>query len=470
MSTEKKLRIAVIGGGPGGYVAAIRAAQLGAEVVLIEKNKLGGTCLNVGCIPTKALLHSAQLAGSVQDAQRCGVDLTVTGIDWQKVMGFKQKVIDRLVSGVSGLMRANKIRVINGTAGFENRTTLKVQTSNGSETVTADRIIIAAGSQTFIPDIPGIKESRFVMDSTKMLECDHIPASMIIIGGGVIGLEFGCAFQAFGTKVTIVEALDRICAAMDGDISEALTKELETRGIEILTSCKVTQVADGESTVTITVERQEGTVEKLTAETALAALGRRPCLESLNLEKAEVATRNGKIEVNERMETSTPGIYAIGDCVGQIMLAHTASAQGETAAENAMGGSKLYSPASVPSCIYCFPEAASAGMTEEQVKEQNIPYHVGKFPLSANGRALILDGGVGMVKVIVGDELGEVLGVHIIGSGASELISEANLLITMEGTCEEDILSIHAHPSISEAVREAFLAAEKRAIHMTNKR
>lgn len=466
---NQKLKVVVIGGGPGGYVAAIRAAQLGADVSLVEKEHLGGTCLNVGCIPTKAMLHAAEYVNAVREAGKWGVHLSLDHIDFSEVIGQKKAVCSKLVSGVQGLLRANKVRVIMGEARFTGLRALSVQKGDGTtERIEADRIVIATGSVPVLPPIEGLRESKHTIDSTGALNLQEIPKSMVVIGGGVIGVELACAYRAFGTDVTIVEALPRICPTLDWEMGDILRRELEKQGIHFYTGYKVTKVIDRPDGAEVTAASETET-KTFSCEKILAALGRRPYIDGLDLDAGGIKYEKNRILADDELKTNVPGVYAIGDCVGKVMLAHTASAMGEVAAENAMGAHNVYDPACVPSCFYTFPEIASTGLSEEQAKEQKIAYHVGKFPLSANGRALILNGGSGMVKVLVGDELNDVIGVHIVAPNASEMINEGNLLISMEGTVDEINLSVHAHPSVSEAIREACLASEKRAIHMVNR-
>lgn len=469
MGEQKK--VIVIGGGPGGYVAAIRAAQLGAAVTLIEKEHLGGTCLNVGCIPTKALLHPAEIAASVREGVKFGIHATLESVNWTEVLNYKNDIVKTLTGGVASLLKANGVKVIDGTAAFVKPKTVEVKKADGTcEILEADRFIIATGSVPVMPPIPGLKESKFVVDSTGLLSMETLPASLAIIGGGVIGIEFACAMQSLGCKVTIVEALNRLVPTLDGEIAKQLMKYLPAQGIEINLEHKVMAIADRENDAEITVDNN-GTEKKIVAEKILCCVGRRAYNDGLNCEAGGIKTERSKILVNENLETAVPGVYAIGDCVGQVMLAHTASAQGEIAAENCMGEHKInYRPEEVPSCVYSFPETAGVGFTEEQLKENKTAYHVGRFPMSGNGRALIANNGDGMVKVLVGDAMGEVLGVHIIGPHATELIGEAALAIKMECTAEEIINLIHSHPTVSESVREAFLASDNRAIHMPNKK
>ncbi len=467
---DKKPSVLVVGGGPGGYVAAIRAAQLGASVTLVEKENLGGTCLNVGCIPAKAMLHAAELARAAEEGSKCGVRLTLEAVDWPAVKQFRQGIVGKLTGGVAALLRTSGVQVLSGTAAFIRPKTMEIRGADGETRILeADRIILATGSVPIEPPIPGLRESRHQMDSTGIQQMERLPKSLLIIGGGVIGVEFACILSSFGTAVTIVEALPRLAPLLDGEIEAILEKRLKAQGIRLCLSHQVNGVADTGAGVEITAVH-EGQTVTLQAEKLLCCVGRRARTEELNLPAAGIRTERGHILADDFLETSVPGVYAIGDCLEQVMLSHTAYAQGERAAENALGRRQPYAPAAVPSCVYAFPEAAGVGLTEEAAREQKIPYHVGRFPLSGNGRALISGCGDGLVKVLVGDELNEVLGVHIIGPSATELIAEAALSLTMEATAEEVYGTIHAHPSVGEAVREAFLASENRAIHAVNKR
>lgn len=464
-----KTTIAVIGGGPGGYVAAIRAAQLGGEVTLIEKNKLGGTCLNVGCIPTKAILHSAELLSAVEEMAGFGIAAEVKKVDWGKVQEKKNAITNQLVSGVTGLMKANKIKVVEGTASFASKDTLCIEKKNGGkETMSFDKIIIAAGSIPAVPPIPGVKENANCVDSTGALSFESIPQTLLVIGGGVIGIELATAYSKFGTKVTVVEAMPKLLPMMDGELTAQLRKMMEARGIQIMTDAKVQSVEASAVGAKVNVE-VGGAVQSFEAEKVLVAVGRRTDTAALNLDAAGIENDRGGIAVNDRMETNVPNVYAIGDCLGKVMLAHVASAQGETAAENALGEESHYNGLTNPSCVYTDPEFAGVGLTEEKAKELGVDYQVGKFPLMANGKSLIMNGGAGMVKFIIGKEYKEVLGVHILGPRATDLIGECALAVGMEATVEDMIATIHAHPTVTEAIREAALAAEKRAVHIPNK-
>jgi len=464
-----KTSIIVIGGGPGGYVAAIRAAQLGAEVTLVEKNKLGGTCLNVGCIPTKALLHAAEIIDEMRHVAEYGIKVKSEGYDWSQVLAKKSAVVNQLVGGVAGLLKVNKVKVIEGEASFSGAKTLSVKTKDGkTETLKADKIIIAAGSIPAIPPIPGVKENTNCIDSTAALSLEEPPKSMLVIGGGVIGMELATVYNAFGTEVTIVEAMPKLLPIMDAELTTTLRGLMEQKGIPILTEAKVISVSNGKQGADVAVE-VKGVKQVFCAEKVLVAVGRRTNTEALQLDRAGIRHDRGCIQVNDCMETSVAGVYAIGDCLGQIMLAHIASAQGEIAAENAMGHKAVFDAKTNPSCVYTAPEFAGVGLTEEAAKEKGIDYGVGTFPMYGNGKALIANGGIGAVKILYGKKYNEVLGVHILGPRATDMIGEAAIAIGLEATLDEIINTIHAHPTVTEAVREAALAAQKRAIHIPNK-
>lgn len=458
--------VVIIGGGPGGYVAAIRASQLGAKVTLIEKDKMGGTCLNIGCIPTKSILHSAEIYSSFREASSYGINAKDLSIDFQQVQKKKEEIVNRLVNGVGGLMKANNIKVINANAEFISKDKLKLTYKDGkTENMGFDKIIIASGSIPAMPPIDGINNNPHCIDSTGILSLNEIPKDLIVIGGGVIGVEFASAFNKFGTKVTIIEAMPKILPLMDGELSEQLRIYLEQSGIKILTNAKVKKISGGK----IEVENK-GKIEVFNADKILAAVGRIANTKDLNLEAAGIENDRGKIKVNDKMETNVKNIYAIGDCLGKIMLAHIASKQGEVASENAMGHNSLYNPKTAPSCVYTDLEFSSVGLTEEECKAKKIEYYVGKFPLIANGKSLIMNGGKGIIKFIVGKEYKDILGVHILGARATDLIGECALALGMEAAVEDIISTIHAHPTVSEGILEAALSSEGIAIHIPNKK
>ena len=464
--------IIVIGGGPGGYVAAIRAAQLGAKVTVVEREHLGGTCLNIGCIPTKCLLHSAELISQIKE-QGADIGVKVSGVevDFPQVIKHKNEISHKLTSGIAGLFKMNKVKKIDGEAKFVAPGKISVKKPDGSvEEMTADAIIVATGSVNSIPPIPGLRENPNCIDSTGALSLEKLPKSMVVIGAGVIGLELACAYAAFGTKITVVEALDHMLPMLDGDLTKIGLAHMKKMGMEFNMECPVQSVEDSPVGAKVVCRNKAGQTVSFEAEKVLVAVGRRANTASLDLEAGKLDNDRGRIIVNDKMETSVPGVYAIGDCVmGYAQLAHTASVMGEVAAENIMGIEAHYDQRTNPTCVYIEPEAASVGLTEEQCKEQGLDYKVGKFPMAANGKALILNGGEGLVKIIAGKEFGEILGMHIIGPRATDLIAEGALAIGEEMTLDEIISTIHSHPTVTETMREAALQAEKRAIHTGNK-
>ena len=457
--------VLVIGGGPGGYVAAIRAAQLGAKVTLIEKDKVGGTCLNRGCMPTKAMLHCSEVYEAATQSAGIGILGKEVEVDWEKVQAFRASVVEKLTSGVKALCKANKVKLVTGEAVFTGPKTIAV----GPDSYSADKIILAAGSYPIIPGIPGVKESKAVLDSTDCLELDHIPESLLVIGGGVIGLELGSVYRRYGTKVTVVEMMPRLLPLMDGELTNLLQGKLQGEGMEILTDSQVQSVTDTEAGARVSVKTPAG--EKvLEVEKILLCVGRGPATAGLGLDKAGITVEKGFVQTNDRMETNVPGVYAIGDCTGKLMLAHAAMAMGECAAENAMGGDSRFDPDRSPSCAYVGPEFAGVGFTEERAKELGLDYKVGRFPTSGNGRSLVAGHTDGMIKILAGSKYGEILGVHILAPSATELIEEAALAIRLEATLEEFTSTIHCHPTVAEAVRECALAVDKKAIHIPNRK
>ncbi|HEY5557451.1 dihydrolipoyl dehydrogenase [Acetobacterium sp.] len=465
-NVEKK--VLIIGGGPGGYVAAIRAAQLGAKVTVIEKQWLGGTCLNVGCIPTKVLLHTAEILTEMKQADLIGISVEGNfDVDWASLQNRKKAVVKKLVDGVKYLLKANKVEVIEGKASFIDKNTVKIDKEDGSSMeMTASEIIVATGSEPFIPPIKG-SDLEDVIDSTDALSLEKIPESIVIIGGGVIGTEFATVFNSLGSKVTIVEMLPYILPPIDREIGEMTKKTLSKEGVKIYTGAKVTGIEQGENGIIVSVLLGDKEM-KIEGNKALVAVGRRAVVKGLNIENAGVALDRGNIVVDKSMKTNVEGIYAIGDVTGINMLAHVASEQGVVAVENIMGMNTKMDYKAVPACVYTKPEIAAVGLTEEEVKEKGIPYKVGKFPLAANGKALIMNETGGFIKIIADEKYDEILGIHILGSRATDIIAEGALALRMECTLEEIITTIHAHPTVGEAMKEAVLAANKKAIHMVN--
>lgn len=461
-----KTKVVVVGGGPGGYVAAIRAAQLNADVTLVEKSRVGGTCLNVGCIPTKALMHSAEIYKTATNSQKTGITAENVHLNWDQVQNYRQEVSDQLVNGVQGLLAANGVEVIEGTASFSAEKSLNIVKNDGTnEERTADKIILATGSTPFVPPIPGIGENENCIDSTGALTLKTLPESMVIIGGGVIGIELACAYAAFGTKITVVEMMSRIMPVMDYELTLEAQKMMEKQGIEFSLETQVNSVEQCDRGIKVLTTLKSGESKIFEAEKVLVAVGRRSSIASLNVENAGIKTERSHIVVNEKMETNVPDIYAIGDCVGKIMLAHAASAMGEVAAENALGKKNSYDEHICPSCVYMFPEFAGVGLNQEQIDAKGYKYKVGKFPMVANGKSVIMEETQGWVKILSDQRTGKILGVHILGARATDLIAEATMAMQMHASVKDVIHMIHAHPTVAEAIHEAALAVENRAIH-----
>ncbi|MCL1915980.1 MAG: dihydrolipoyl dehydrogenase [Desulfovibrionaceae bacterium] len=460
------MKIAIIGGGPGGYVAAIRAAQLGAETTLVEHDKLGGVCLNSGCIPTKALLRSASLYTEAREGAHCGV-MAEARLDFARAQEYKAGVVKRLVSGVAGLLSANKVRIISASASLAGGGRIRLRDAEGWRELDFDRIILATGSLPVLPPIPGA-DLPPCLDSAGALNLDAVPESLLILGGGIIGMEMATLYNALGSQVIVVEMLEDILPMLDGDIAKSVRADLGKKGVRIFTASRVTGIREQEGKAVARVESSQGAWE-FSVDKALICVGRKPNIASLNLDGAGIRQERGGIHVNSRLETSLPEVYAIGDCNGLSMLAHAASVQGEIAAENALGESVDFNPASIPSCLYTSPECAGAGLTEEEAKIRGLDYVTGKFPLLANGKALIMNRGKGFIKIIAGRERKEILGAHIVGPRATDLIAEAALAIEMKATVQDVVRTVHAHPTVAEAFREAALVVDQRAIHILNK-
>ncbi|MGI6686502.1 MAG: dihydrolipoyl dehydrogenase [Bacillota bacterium] len=457
--------LVVIGGGPGGYVAAIRAAQLGAKVTLVEDDKVGGTCLNRGCIPTKALYKNAQIMHTLNKSSHFGIELKEYSLNMQKVQERKQNVVSRLCSGVEQLLKGNRVEVISGRGSLVDRNTVAVTTpTGGKELIKAKNILIATGSlPAKIPiaglDLPG------VITSNEALELDHVPKSMVIIGGGVVGIEFAGIFNSFGTQVTVVEFLPRILPPVDEEIVKRAAMYLKKQGIKIETGIKVKEIKEENGELKVLAEGKKGEQEFF-GEMVLVSAGRSINIDGLNLDEVGVAYDRRGIKVNSRFETSVPGIYAIGDVIGGQMLAHVASDEGKAAVENMLGLEGHINYDAVPSCVFSFPEIASVGLTEEAAKERGISYLTGKFMFVANGKALTMGETDGLVKVVAEEETKKVIGVHILGPHASDLIHEGVLAVEHGLTTGEMGRAIHAHPTLAESVMEAVAGIENKAIHI----
>lgn len=461
----------IIGSGPGGYVAAIRAAQLGMKVALVERYPtLGGTCLNVGCIPSKALLDSSehfhQAATHFSDH---GIGIGKLSLDLPAMVARKNAVVDATVKGIEFLMKKNRIEVFHGHGSFVGPGRVQVKKAEGETLLLeAPKIIIATGSKPVVPSGFGFDKKR-VITSTEALQIDKLPGSMLIIGGGVIGLELGSVFARLGTKVEVVEYLDRIVAGMDGDCSRELQRSLKKLGIEFHLGCQVTDVKPGARKVKVAYEsRKDGTRSAKEVDYCLVAIGRRPYTVGLGLETIGLSTDDkGRIPVNDHLETAVPGVYAIGDVVAGPMLAHKAEEEGVFVAEVLAGQKPHIAYHLIPGVVYTWPEVAAVGHTEEALKEAGTPYKTGKFPFRALGRARASMDTEGMVKVLADARTDEILGVHIVGARAADLIAEAVALMEFRATAEDASRMSHAHPTFAEAFKEACLAATAdRAIHI----
>ena len=460
------MKIVVIGGGPGGYVAAIRAAQLGAEVTLVEKNAMGGTCLNVGCIPTKALIHSADLYHEIKkDAAKNGIVVGDVSIDFAAMQKKKQSVVKQLVGGVGGLMSANGITVVKGTAKFKSHTEIEVETAEGAKTLGFDKALIASGSVPSVVPIPGY-DLDGVVDSTGALNFEEIPQSLCIIGGGVIGIEMAHVYQRLGTKVTVVEMLPDILINLDSDITAVMKKLMKKNKVDILLETKVNAIEKAENGLAVRVTAADGTEKAIEAEKVLMCVGRRPATEELGLGEIGIATERNRILVDETYKTNVENIYAIGDCIGGIMLAHVASAEGIAAVEGMLGHKPNICFDAVPSCVYTSPEMSGVGLTEKEAVQKGVEYETGIFPLIGNGKSLIMGETSGLVKIIADKKTGEVLGMHMCGPNATELIVEGALAITKKATAEDILATIHAHPSVGESIQEAAHAVFGNALNM----
>ena len=446
------MKIVVLGGGPGGYVAAIRAAQLGAEVIIIEKNKLGGTCLNVGCIPTKVLLHTADVVETLKHAEKIGVQAENVTINWEQLMTRKTEVVNQLVGGVEALLSSNGVEIINGLGVFESEKSIRVTKGDDrGRVIEFDNCILALGSQASLVPIPGI-ENEGVIISDEALSLAEIPKRLVIIGGGVIGSEFAQIYSSFGSDVTIVEMAESIIPSIDSEITNFVREKFISKRVKIYEKSRVLEIKKSKSLI-VTIQQLDGTFE-IETDKILVAVGRKPATEFVGLEKIGIKTNNGMISVDSRMRTNKKGIYAIGDCNGGIMLAHVASAEGIVAVETIMNMKPQIDFKTIPSAVYTQPEIASVGLSEQEAREKGLKVNVGKFPLIANGKSIIMME-EGLVKIVADVDTKEILGVQIVGPRATELIAEAAIARRLEATVDELISTIHAHPTVSEAVMEA---------------
>lgn len=456
--------LAIIGGGPGGYVSAIRAAQGGLKVVLIEAELLGGTCLNRGCIPTKTLIHAAKVMRSAGKASVMGISFGEATLDLPALKKHKNAVVETLRNGVAYLLKKNNVDVVKGKGKLMAPGVITVQSAAGEREVRAGYILIATGSKSGVLPVKRDEET-LILSSDQALDLTELPESILIVGGGAIGIEFAGIFNSFGCRVILVEALSNLLPSEDREMTGRLQRTMELDGITVYCSALIqgiTTTADKNAAVTI--QLKDKTIQETVA-VVMAAVGRIPNSDDLSLEQAGIKTANGWILTDHRGETSVPGIFAVGDITGQGMLAHTAMEAGIRTVDHILGKPEAYNPGVLPRCVFYQTEYAAVGATEEQLLEKKIPYTVGRFPFSANGKALSMGETAGAVKVLAEADTGAVLGAHILGPQASTLISQAGLGLALEATLEDYALTVHAHPTISEALQEACLVALGQPVH-----
>ena len=458
-----KYDVIVMGSGPGGYVAAIRAGQLGMKTALIERSELGGVCLNWGCIPSKSLLRNAEVLNLINEADKFGIEVSGVEADFSKAITRSREVVGKLTKGIGYLLEKNKVDLYEGYGSFSTENTIVVEPSQTK--LTADSIVVATGARQ--RDLPGIHiDGDIVITSRHALELNKLPESVVIIGGGATGAEFAYLYRSYGVEVTIVEMMDRILPQEDQDVSVELTRSFKKTGISILTSSQVKSIStdNGTALVAVKTESEEFNIE---TEKILIAVGVQPNSDQIGLEHTQVKTENGFIAIDDHMKTNVSGIYAIGDITGKLLLAHVASEQAVIAIGNIAGlDHPTIDYSLMPRAVYCRPQVASFGLTEEQARETGRELKIGKFPLSASGKALALSETEGFIKVVSDAEIGDILGVHMIGAEVTELLGEAGMTKMLEGTTSELGSLVHPHPTISECLKEAGLATENLAIHM----
>ncbi len=472
---EQRFDAVVIGAGPGGYPAAIRLGQLKVKTAIIEREYVGGVCLNVGCIPSKAVIHAAKMYEKMGHSEDIGIVIAQKPtLDMKRLQTWKGGVVNKLTGGVRTLLKGNGVEVIDGSAKLEKSGPdghrITVTGKNGTQTIIAKNVVLATGSRPL--EIPGFKvDQNRVLDSTGALALDHVPNRMIVIGGGYIGLELGMVYAKFGTKVTVVEALPRVLASMDKDCVAVVERKLRKMGVEVMANTKAKSWEDKGDRAVLTVELADGKTAQIDTDKILLSIGRRPNSENLGLEAAGVAVdKRGYVIADDKLRTNVAGIYAIGDLIGGMMLAHKATKEGEVVAEVIAGHKAAFDVRTIPAVIFTDPEIASTGLTEDEAKAKGHPeLKVGKFPFAALGRALSVNDTEGFVKVVGDAKTGELLGLHIVGNGAGDLISEGALAIEMGAVTDDLRLTIHPHPTLSEAIMEAAAASLGEAVHIINR-
>ena len=453
-----KYDVAIIGSGPGGYVSAIRAGELGLKTIVVEKDPfLGGTCLHVGCIPTKVLLHHADVYDHFKDAEELGFEVSGLKVDWAKILTRKNKIVTKHAKGIEFLFKKNKVEWKQGWGRYEGPGKVSVEKDGKKETIEANNVLLVSGSEA--KSLPGIEpDHKQILTNRSILELPDIPKTLIVVGAGAVGVEFASIYNSFGTDVTILEALPRVVPVEDEEISAELDKSYKKKGIKIFTSCMVEGVKKDAKCVTVSFKDKDGKAQTLQAEKLLLAVGRQPLTANCGLEKSKAKTERGFVYVNEHMETDEPGLFAIGDIVaGMPQLAHAAMMEGIVAVTHIAG--KPTQPViktRIPNATYCEPQIGSIGLTEKQAKEAGYAVKTGKFPFIGNSKATILNAHGGFIKVVSEEKYGQVLGIHIIGPLATEILAEAAAVLNLEGTIDDMMHVIHAHPTVWEAMGDAF--------------
>lgn len=462
-----KYDLAIIGSGPGGYVAAIRAAQWGLKTVVVEKDGfLGGTCLHVGCIPTKVLLESADVYAEIQNAKEFGIEVGNVTVNWAAMLARKTKIVNKHAKGIEFLFKRGKIESVTGWGRIAGPGRVSVEKDGKTSEISAKNIMLATGSGA--RSLPGVKiDGKTILDNVGILELPSVPKSLVVVGAGAVGVEFASIFRSFGAEVTILEMAPRIVPVEDEEISAQLDKAFRKRGIQVQTGAKVQSVVSDANGATVTFTDSAGKTQKITAEKILIGVGRAPKTENLGLEKTKAKLERGFIHTGPYMETDEPGLYAIGDIVvGMPQLAHAASMEGITAVAK-MSGRQMpaLNRAHIPGCTYCEPQIGSVGLTEKAAREAGFAVKVGKFPFAGNSKATILGQHEGFIKVVAEEKYGEVLGVHIIGPLATEIIAEAVTALQLEATVDDMMAMVHAHPTVWEGLGDAFAAVRGWAIN-----
>jgi dihydrolipoamide dehydrogenase len=471
---DSRFDAVVIGAGPGGYPAGIRLGQLKVKTCVVEREYMGGVCLNVGCIPSKAVIHAAKMFEKIAHADELGITVGKPAIDMTKLQTWKGGVVGKLTGGVRTLLKGNGVDIVEGSARLDrpgpDGHRVIVTTKTGTQTLLTKNVVLATGSRP--TEIPGFKiDQQRILDSTGALALDHVPGRLVVIGGGYIGLELGMVYAKLGSKVTVVEALPRVLATIDKDCVAVVERKLRKMGVEVLANTKAKGWEDKGDRAVLTVELPDGKTATIDADKILLSVGRRPNSENLGLDVAGVAVdQRGYVIADEQLRTNVPGIYAIGDVIGGMMLAHKATHEAEVVAEVIAGHKAAFDARTIPAVVFTDPEIATTGLTEDEAKAKgHTELRVGKFPFAALGRALSVNDTEGFAKVVADAKTGELLGLHVVGNGASDLISEGALAIEMGAVAEDLRLTVHPHPTLSEAVMEAAAAALGEAVHVINR-